>query len=207
MTRYYHYTGYWDDSNSGVEYTPDEALKEFVSGEKPVFVGFGSMTEKESDSLKQIIIKAANKYKKKIILQSGWMGFSKDDLPENVFLVDYIPHSWLFRQVSGVVIHGGAGTLASALKVGIPIFVVPFGSDQFYWGSKIHAKKCGPKPVPRINITSDLLLEGIYELENPEYIENAKKASEAIALENGVAAASDLIEKYYKEYKTRKIGR
>jgi hypothetical protein len=43
------------------------------------------------------------------ILQSSWDGLSKTDLVDYVFVVDSIPHSWLFSRVADVVYHGGTG--------------------------------------------------------------------------------------------------
>jgi UDP:flavonoid glycosyltransferase YjiC (YdhE family) len=42
-----------------------------------------------------------------------------------VFLLDNIPHDWLFPRVSCVVHHGGAGTTAIGLKCGKPTMIVP----------------------------------------------------------------------------------
>ncbi|MCQ2478615.1 MAG: glycosyltransferase [Clostridia bacterium] len=193
-----HFIGYWNDASKTVNYTPDKELEDFLSaGEKPVFIGFGSMTDKNPEQLKSVIIDAAKKCKKRILLQAGWVGFTADDLPDNVHLVEFIPHEWLFNQVCGVVIHGGAGTTASALKAGKPILVVPFGTDQNFWGANVHNSGYGPAPIPREQLTADNLSAAICELcDNGTYKEAAQKAAEIMASENGVAQAVDFINDY-----------
>ena len=68
-------------------------------------------------------------------MQSGLGGVS---VPSHIFLLDNIPHDWLFDQerVSAVVHHGGAGTTAVGLKYGRPTVVVPFFGDQAFWGKE-----------------------------------------------------------------------
>ena len=53
-------------------------------------------------------------------------GFGKlDHLPETVFAVESIPHSWLFERVSAVCHHGGAGTSAAGFRAGVPSIILP----------------------------------------------------------------------------------
>lgn len=54
-------------------------------------------------------------------------------VPEHVYLIDAAPHDWLFQQCSGVVHHGGAGTVAAGLIANCPTLVVPFFGDQPFW--------------------------------------------------------------------------
>lgn len=53
-----------------------------------------------------------------------------DDLPEDIFAVEYAPHSAVFPRAAVTVHHGGVGTSAQALYAGRPMLVVPHGFDQ-----------------------------------------------------------------------------
>lgn len=55
-----------------------------------------------------------------------------------------VPHGWLFDEgrVSAVVHHGGAGTTAAGLTMGLPTVVVPFFGDQGFWGASSSASLC-----------------------------------------------------------------
>lgn len=51
-------------------------------------------------------------------------------LPPGVLAVDYAPHGHLFPRAAAVVHQGGIGTLAQAMRAGVPMVVVPFAHDQ-----------------------------------------------------------------------------
>jgi UDP:flavonoid glycosyltransferase YjiC (YdhE family) len=51
-----------------------------------------------------------------------------------VYVVDHVPHGWLFPHCAAAVHHGGAGTTAASTAAGIPTGIVPFFGDQPYWG-------------------------------------------------------------------------
>jgi sterol 3beta-glucosyltransferase len=78
----------------------------------------------------ELVLQAIALTGQRAILQSGWGGLSKSNLPETVFMVDSISHSWLFPRMATVVHHRGAGTTATGLRAGIPNVVIPFFGDQ-----------------------------------------------------------------------------
>jgi rhamnosyltransferase subunit B len=53
------------------------------------------------------------------------------DLPLGVTAFGYLPFSEVLPRAALLVYHGGIGTLAQAIKAGIPHLVVPNGHDQF----------------------------------------------------------------------------
>ena len=60
------------------------------------------------------------------------------EYPDCIYLMkESIPHDWLFPQMSLVMHHGGAGTVAAGLRAGVPTVIRPFFGDQFFWGEKI----------------------------------------------------------------------
>ena len=46
-----------------------------------------------------------------------------------------------------MVHHGGAGTIAAGLQLGLPTMVVPFFGDQHLWGAQVARLGVGPPPV------------------------------------------------------------
>jgi rhamnosyltransferase subunit B len=52
------------------------------------------------------------------------------DLPPSVEAFSYLPFSRVFPRCAALVCHGGIGTLAQAIKAGIPSLVVPNAHDQ-----------------------------------------------------------------------------
>jgi UDP:flavonoid glycosyltransferase YjiC (YdhE family) len=61
------------------------------------------------------------------LVNKGWGGIGGDgEVPENIFMLDNTPHDWLFPKCAATVQHGGAGTVAIAMKCGKPTMIVPF---------------------------------------------------------------------------------
>lgn len=145
-------------------FKPPEALSKFLdAGEPPVYIGFGSIVVDDADKFTNMIFEAVQSAGVRALVSKGWGGIGGDelDVPENIHLLDNVPHDWLFPRVRACVIHGGAGTTAIALKCGKPTMIVPFFGDQNFWGTMVGNAKAGPKPVPYKNLTAEKLSDGI----------------------------------------------
>jgi len=186
-----HQYGYWFVEEQ-TDYTPSKELEDFLSsGDKPVYIGFGSVFDADQkEALSKIIIDALSKSGRRGII----CGMGKfDHLPKNLFAIDSIPHSWLFERVSAVCHHGGAGTAATGFKAGVPNIIIPASNDQFAWAHRAHDLGVGPKPIPIKKLTSDNLAAAInYALEN-NIIENAKTLAKKIATENAARDCAEVI--------------
>lgn len=186
-----HQNGYWfvEENNS---YKPSEELFDFLkNGEKPVYIGFGSVFDsKHKDETVKIIIDALNMVGKRGIICG--MGDIKN-LPGNLLAIDNIPHSWLFERVSLVCHHGGAGTTAAGFKAGVPSIIIPFSNDQFAWAHRAYDLGVGSKPIYRKKLTSDKLASAIQFALKDDIIKNAKKLGENIATENGAKDCAKVI--------------
>merc|ERR1712139_680004 len=64
---------------------------------------------------------------------------------DNVLFVKSAPHEWLFPQCAATVHHGGAGTMAAALRAGKPTVVTPVLFDQFLHGDLVQEQGVGLK--------------------------------------------------------------
>ncbi|KAJ9158419.1 UDP-Glycosyltransferase/glycogen phosphorylase [Coniochaeta hoffmannii] len=145
-------------------FKPPEKLTKFLeSGEMPIYIGFGSIVVDDPTKFTKMIFEAVKLAGVRALVSKGWGGIGGDelDVPENIHLLDNVPHDWLFPRVRACVIHGGAGTTAIALRCGKPTMIVPFFGDQNFWGSMVGNAKAGPEPVPYKNLTAEKLAEGI----------------------------------------------
>ncbi|GFF59046.1 sterol 3-beta-glucosyltransferase [Aspergillus udagawae] len=178
--------------SSASNYTPPEDLLAFLrAGSPPVYVGFGSIVVEDPQKLSLIVFEAIQKTGQRAIISKGWggLGASEVDVPENIFLLDSCPHDWLFRHVSCVVHHGGAGTTAAGLKLGCPTVIVPFFGDQPFWGSIVARRGVGPSPIPYRELTADRLADAILVALEPSSRQKAHEISEVIQQESGTNAA------------------
>jgi sterol 3beta-glucosyltransferase len=194
-----HITGYWFlDEAPG--WSPPSALLEFLqSGSPPVFIGFGSMVNRNPEETADLVLRAIALTGQRAILQSGWSGLSKRDLPDTVLMVDSIPHAWLFPRVAAVVHHGGAGTTAAGLRAGIPTIVIPFFGDQPFWGQRVAELGVGTDSIPRKQLTAEKLADAIHQAVSDRAMhQRASDLGAKIQAEDGVANAVAIVQELEK---------
>lgn len=196
-------TGYWF-LDRFADWQPSDGLVDFLgSGSPPIYIGFGSITDSDSEKLTEIILEGLAQSKQRGLLLTGWGGITDTDLPDDVFKIEAAPHDWLFPQMAAVVHHGGAGTTAAGLRAGIPNIVVPFFADQPFWAWRVHQLGVGPKPIPRKRLSSRRLAAAINEAtSNKEIKRQAIRIGRQIRAENGVAQAVNLLNRFIKRCKT-----
>ncbi len=129
------------------------------------------------------------------ILVRGWGGLTGSNVSENIFVLESVPHDWLFPQMAAVVHHGGAGTTAAGLRAGIPAVVVPHFQDQPFWGKRVYELGVGPKPIPHKRLTAEKLAKAINIVVNDPVIRRrAPEVGDRIRAEDGLARAVKIIE-------------
>jgi UDP:flavonoid glycosyltransferase YjiC (YdhE family) len=189
-----HVTGYWF-RETNADWRPPADLADFLdAGPPPVFVGFGSMTGRDSQATTELVVSALARCRRRGVLLGGWGGLGAGALPDDVFRLDAAPFEWLFPRMSVVVHHGGAGTTAAGLRAGVPNVVVPFFGDQHFWGWRIQKLGAGPKPIPHSRLSADRLARALRRsLGDDEMRSRAARVGERIRREDGVAAAVEAI--------------
>ena len=195
-----HVTGYWflDDP----DWTPPDDLSAFLDeGDPPVYIGFGSMTNRDPQSRTEMVLNALEKTGQRGILMSGWGGMDAKELPQEVFLLESAPHSWLFPRMKAVVHHGGAGTTSAGLWAGVPSILIPHFADQPFWGRRIHQLGVGPKYIMRDKLTADNLAEAIRTaVSDITMQQKARQMGEKIRAEDGVSNAVTAIQSIIENY-------
>lgn len=174
--------------NLATNYTPEPKLAEFLdAGPPPVYIGFGSIVVDDPTAMTKLIFDAVKKTGQRALVSKGWGGVGADELgiPEGVYMLGNVPHDWLFKKVSCVVHHGGAGTTAAGIAAGKPTVVVPFFGDQPFWGAMVARAGAGPEPVAYKELTADILAASIKKALAPSSIEKAQELSTKISHETG----------------------
>jgi UDP:flavonoid glycosyltransferase YjiC (YdhE family) len=194
---WHHISGYWFLDRDPT-WSPPEALLHFLeAGSKPISIGFGSMTGRDTRKLLELAVQAVQQSGERAVLLGGWADSDSIDFPENIFKVDVVPHDWLFPRMAAVVHHGGAGTTAAGLRAGVPSVLVPFFGDQPYWGRRVQALGVGPQAIQRKSLTVPKLAEAISNaVENETMRKNAAALGERIRAEDGVQSAVEFIKEY-----------
>ncbi|OIT27113.1 PREDICTED: sterol 3-beta-glucosyltransferase UGT80A2-like [Nicotiana attenuata] len=172
-------------------YEPPESLVNWLNaGQKPIYIGFGSLPVQGPEKMTQVIVEALELTGQRGIINKGWGGLGNLAEPkDSVYLLDNCPHDWLFLQCSAVVHHGGAGTTAAGLKAACPTTVVPFFGDQPFWGERVHARGVGPPPIPIDEFSLPKLVDAINFMLDPKVKERAVELAKAMENEDGVTGA------------------
>lgn len=191
-----HISGSWFDEKVST-WTPPQELLDFLNqGEKPIYIGFGSMVSGDMNETFQKVLAAVDEAGVRAVISTGWCN---DALSlrgsKNVYMAEFVPHDWLFPHVAAAVHHGGVGTTASSLRYGLPTLVIPFGGDQPFWGSRVFAMGCGPRPLSRSRLTVNSLAQRLKQLTTTEsYHIAAEEISLYMRAEDGIRRAADLVE-------------
>jgi len=190
-------TGYWS-LESQDDYDPSSELCEFLqAGSPPVYVGFGSMSNKHAEQDAEIVLSSLRKAEVRGIIASGWDGLKTADVGDDVLVIDGAPHDWLFPQMSAVIHHGGAGTTAAGLKAGVPSIIVPTRGDQPFWAKRVEQLGVGLFPCSRRKLNVDDLTGAIRTVMiDTQLQKRAKMLGQRIFQEDGVGNAVKIIGRY-----------
>jgi UDP:flavonoid glycosyltransferase YjiC (YdhE family) len=190
-------TGYWFTPGDPGWKPPLELQTFLGDGPPPIYIGFGSMPERRPDDLADIVVRALRRARLRGVLGAGWANLEAygGNGPEVQIVADP-PHQWLFPRVSAVVHHGGAGTTHTGLRAGRPTVIVPFLTDQPFWGRRVVATGVGPEPIPRRHLSVEALAAAIHRaVTDPGVLTRAARMGTRIEREDGVAQAVDHFER------------
>ncbi|UZJ53833.1 hypothetical protein CBS101457_003153 [Exobasidium rhododendri] len=203
-----HVTGFWfldhaDDSGEN-RWKPPEELLSFIrraknTGRKLVYIGWGSIVVSDAEEMTRTVLQAVKKSGVCAILSKGWsdrlqaseskkaMAKKEEVIDSDVFIVQSIPHDWLFPQLDAACHHGGSGTLGASLRAGIPTIVKPYFGDQFFWASQVESLHIGAFVR---NFSVETFAEALKTCTSDlKMVENAKKIGQLIRAEDGVGNA------------------
>jgi UDP:flavonoid glycosyltransferase YjiC (YdhE family) len=154
------------------------------------------MSSREPEKTARLVVHAVRATRQRAIVHAGWGGIRATGLPETVFIVESIPHAWLFDRVAAVVHHGGAGTTAAGIRAGVPSIVIPFHGDQPFWARRVAELGVGPRPIPRTSLKAERLAQAIqFAVTDQETRRRAAELGKRVKAEDGVARAVDAIQR------------
>jgi vancomycin aglycone glucosyltransferase len=125
---------------------PRELEAFLESGERPVYIGFGSM--RAASTLSQMMVAAARALGLRVVVSRGWADLSDTRGDPDCIVIGEVNQQALFTRIAAVVHHGGAGTTTTAAIAGVPQILIPQMYDQWYWGQRIHDLGIGTVYTP-----------------------------------------------------------
>jgi len=183
-------TGYWFFDPPSTWQPPIDLVKFLESGAAPVYIGFGSVVAHNPQATIALILEALEISGQRGVVASGWSGLQYANIPNHVHILKDIPHNWLFPKMTAVVHHGGAGTTAAGLRAGVPNILVPFTTDQPFWGARVARIGVGPQPIPWKKLTAHRLANAITQaVTDTEIRLRAEELGHKIRAEDGIGTA------------------
>ena len=126
-------------------------------GNRPVvLVSRSTVADPRPDRMMTSVVAAAADADLDVVLVRPDRAVSRRPLPLNVTTTDWLPFVDVLPHVEGIVHHGGAGTVMTALAAGVPQVVVPGAGDRTEHARLIAARGAG-LAVPTREITAAAL--------------------------------------------------
>ena len=186
---------FWDTSALWRE--PDD-LRAFLDGPEPVIaVSSGSLSPGVNHAFTDFYrtsVRAIRRVGARALVVGAAPGVLPEPLPDGVLALPFAPFSLLYPRCAAVIHHGGIGTVAQALRAGVPALVVPWGADQYLNAGQVAHLGAG-RWLQRHFYTTERAAQGLDALLHQAwYRERAQALATVIAQEDGVGTLCDALE-------------
>lgn len=176
-----------------------------TAGSAPVYMGWGSMVVPRKTTA--LAIRALKRAGLRGVISAGWAALSPDDLEgeaalkqyaaDNVLFVQSVPHEWLMPRCAATVHHGGAGTVAAALRSGVPTVITPCAIDQPDNAKIVEQSGCGIALPQYAKLTAEALGDALAACIADETMRaTCRHMAELLREEDGLVNAVAEIDKY-----------
>jgi UDP:flavonoid glycosyltransferase YjiC (YdhE family) len=174
----------------GPEHLPADLLAFTGAGAPPIHIGLGSFeSEAERDQM-SCLMRAVRRAGLRAIISASLADILPADLVVGHFISGHVSHPALFPLCAGVVHHGGAGTLDTALRAGTPQLIVPDRLDQFWHAARLREIGVAPAPITARLIEEDMEAR-LQQLVSPGMKERAQALAPALRARDGAAELAE----------------
>jgi UDP:flavonoid glycosyltransferase YjiC (YdhE family) len=118
-------------------------------------------------------------------------------LDGSVFVASYVNYSELFPHARIIIHHGGMGTLARAIRAGVPMLIVPLVNDQHRNAEVVRRLGLGRVSAVEDYTPEHLIAELTLLLQDSSYRDRIEQLARITREEDGAATACDLIEQRF----------
>ncbi|CAF2239312.1 unnamed protein product [Rotaria magnacalcarata] len=189
-------SGYFFHPQASNGTLPQDLHTFLKNGDRPLYIGFGSIDGHDRERLFKIICHALERTGRRAIVCRKLV-ITENYEHTSIFPIGDFSHDLLFKYVDGICHHGGAGTTAAGLRAGLPTIVIPFFGDQYFWGDVVQQSGAGPGPLPAATLTTETLVSAITIISNDQVMKRvAQDLGNRIRNENGCQAA---VESFHRQ--------
>lgn len=194
-------SGYWFLDEDDRWNMPDSLAAFLAAGDKPIYIGFGSMPGIDPEILARKVMDGLAVAGKRGLMATGGGAIDVKTVPGHVHLISAAPHDQLFRHVGAAMHHGGAGTTGASLRAGLPTIICPFFGDQPFWARRVAQLGVGLQaPGPKA-LSAKILAAAFEATDSPGMRGKANELGHLIRQEDGVAEAVNFIELHARSSK------
>ena len=108
-----------------------------------------------------------------------------------------VNHDWLFPHCFAVIVHGGIGTLATALKAKTPLIIASIFADQPWWGKLVQRRGLGVH-LPFQKWTMEKVLAAIRTTETPAIQQQVNELGDRLNQEDGLKHTIAALEDHFR---------
>jgi len=175
---------------------PADLVKFLSAGEKPIYVGFGSMPGINHERVNTALVGALEQTGLRAVIATGWGGIGELSSTVKWHVLDAVPHTWLFPQVAAVVHHGGSGTTHEALRWGRPSVICPLFADQPFFGQRVALLGAGSPPIAQKRLTADSLTNALVHALSDNVVMKAKSVGDTMVEEDGAGSIAEMVNQF-----------
>ena len=187
----HHYVGFllWEATSDMPEFRDQP-------GEPWALVTLSTAPQREELALADSALKALADQPVRTLLTvpGGDIPKGLEEIPDNVTLTGFVPHTPVLERSMIVISHAGHGLVSKALFYGVPMVLLPWDRDQP--GVAARAERLGvAQVVPRPEVHPESVGQAVSAvLSEPEYLGSATRVSERLMKFDAVDTACQLVE-------------
>jgi sterol 3beta-glucosyltransferase len=176
---------------------PAELIRWLEAGEKPVYIGFGSIPVPDPPRLIRVLRELLTETAYRFLFCQGWSKIVGLPVHPQLFAVPTANHDWLFPRCRAVITHGGIGTVAAALRAKTPLIVASIFADQPWWGKRVESSGLGVH-VPFKEFSNEKLLAAIRKTESAAIQHRITEVGERMSHEDGLQKTIAALEAHFR---------
>lgn len=174
----------------------DDVAEWIAGGDPPVFFGFGSVPIGSPAETVALIARACARLGRRALVGAGGSDFSNVSHADHVKVVGQVNYATIFPTCRAVVHHGGAGTLAAALRAGVPQLILWTLPDQPFFAAQLKRMRLGTGRRFS-STTEETLVKDLRRILSPQFADHARRTAPMTTRPaDSVAAAADHIESF-----------
>lgn len=166
-----------------------------LTGRPLVYISFGTIYYNRSDVIVPVVRGLADLEVNVLLAALELPRELADDLPSNCQWVPFAPQLDVLRRASVFVTHGGHSSFLESMRLGVPLLLIPFASDQFIQAHYVEAAGSGVA-LASADVTAARVRELVGRMIEPDSRErtNANRLSRSYEQLGGARTAALRIE-------------